>query len=84
MSIFTGISTETLQARLAAAQTAHDALSTGQSVVSVRMGDKQVSYYGGDPKSVERLERYIRQLQSALGLTGPRVTGIYLAGGKGL
>lgn len=84
MSLYTGIAPEVLQARLTAAQTAHDALATGQNVVSVAMGDKRVNFYGGDPKSLERLEKYIRDLQSALGLTGPRVTGIYLAGGKGL
>lgn len=84
MSIYTGIPPDVLAERLSAAQTAYDALATGQNVVSVAMGDKRVAYAAGDPAALSRLAGYIRDLQHALGLTGPRVPGVYLAGGKGL
>ncbi len=80
MSVLTGIATETLTARLSAAQTAYLDLCAGALVVSVRMGDKTVQY---TEASRDTLRRHILELQSALGQT-MRVPGIYLSGGKGL
>lgn len=81
MSLFTGIAPETLQARLTAAQTALLDLEAGALAVSVRASDgKSVTF---TPADSERLRRHIRELQAALGQTS-RVTGVYIAGGKGL
>lgn len=81
MSILTGISTEILQARLAAAQTAYLDLCAGAQTVSVKMGDMFVQF---TPTSIPALREHIRELQAATGQSSQRVQGVYLAGGKGL
>lgn len=84
MSIYAGIDPAVLQSRLTAAQDAYDVLATGSKVVSVRLGDKAVSYSPADPGALDRLARYIRELQAALGLTPALVRGVYIGGGKGV
>ena len=81
MSIYTGIATATLQTRLSAAQDAYHALAVGGQTVSVRLGDKAVAY---TPADLDKLARYIRELQAALGIAPAMVRGVYLSGGNGL
>ena len=84
MSIYSGIATETLTARLTEAQDAYHALATGAQIVQVRTSDTAVSFSSSDPASMLRLSTYIRDLQRALGIASSRVTGVYLTGGKGV
>jgi hypothetical protein len=80
MSIYDGIDPAVLQARLSEAQDAYHALAVGGQTVSVKLGDKAVAYTAAD---LDKLGRYIRELQGALGLsTAPR--GFYIGGGKGV
>lgn len=81
MSIYADIDPDTLRARLTNAQNAYDALATGAQLVSVRKGDKQLTF---TPAELGKLAGYIRELQAALGITPARVRGFYLRGGKGL
>ena len=84
MSIYAGIAPEVLTARLAEAQTAYHQLAVGGKTVTARLGDKLVTFNGGDPSHERRLANYIRELQAALGLTAAVVRGVYVGGGKGL
>ena len=84
MSLYAGISLETLTEALALAQAALPQLARGELVGSITTGDKRISFV---PTTVDALEKHIRDLQDAIALlTGgsrPR-KGFYLSGGKGL
>lgn len=80
MSIYAGIDPTVLQTRLSEAQDAYHALAVGGQTVSVRMGDKAVAF---TPADLDKLARYIRELQAALGLA-TATRGVYLGGGKGV
>ena len=81
ISIYTGIDPDVLQERLTEAQDAYHALAVGSQTVSVKLGDKAVSY---TPADLDKLAAYIRELQAALGLSSPGPRGVYIRGGKGL
>lgn len=83
MSLFTGISSTVLQERLVVAQDAYHELSVGAQAVSIRLGEKTVTF---TPADQPRLGQYIRDLQGAIAaLAGdaPR-KGFNIVGGKGL
>lgn len=80
MSIYDGIDPSDLQDRLTEAQDAYHLLAIGGQTQSVKMGDKAVSFTAAD---LDKLARYIRELQGALGLVTP-VRGVYIRGGKGV
>ena len=65
-SIFSGISTATLQGWLTDAQNALQQLALGKQVVRVATSDgKSISFTAGD---VDKLKQHIRTLQSAIAI----------------
>lgn len=68
---YDGIDSTILQNRLSEAQDVYYALAVGDQTVSVKMGDKAVSF---TPADLNRLGQYIRELRGALGVY-PRVYG---------
>lgn len=84
MSLYTGVSLETLVADLAQAQTALPLLRRGEAIGSMSIGDKRIAFSETTP---EALEKEIRDLQAAIAaLTNGSLTrkGFYIGGGKGL
>ena len=65
--------TATLQARLAEAETALHALSTGRQVVEVERNGKKLKY---TPTDVGGLRAYIAELKRALGLGSRQAIGV--------
>lgn len=63
MGIFDGVSVSTLNTWLGEAQTALHKLSIGAQVVSVRTGDKSVTFTAGE---TGKLQSYIRSIQTAI------------------
>lgn len=76
MSIYTGISTATLQSRLTEAQDAYHALSLGKQTVSLSIGDKRLTF---TPADTRRLASYIAQLQREIAIASGNATasGLY-------
>jgi hypothetical protein len=64
-SIFSGISTATLQGWLTDAQNALQQLALGKQVVRIQTGEKSLSFTASD---TEKLRQHIRTLQNAIAI----------------
>lgn len=65
MSLFSGVSTVTLQGWLTEAQTALHEVSVGKRTVSLALGDKRLQF---GPADIRALRAHISQLQVAIAI----------------
>lgn len=72
MSIYSGISLSTLQTWLSEAQVALHALSIGKQVQLLYVSDKRLTF---TPADVDKLKRYIAQLQTAIAIAQGQAVG---------